>query len=68
MAADLNQYPHAMKIDPATGKPMQKVALEPSQYVRLSTAPKPTGKEGDSLYLWDTKVAYLHDGIDWRLL
>jgi hypothetical protein len=67
--ADLNQYPHAMEIDPVTGKPMQKVSTRVSgNFVRLSTAPKPTGKEGDSLYLWDTKVAYIHDGTDWRLL
>jgi hypothetical protein len=66
--ADLNQYPHAMVIDPVTGKPMQKVALEVSQYVRKATDPKPTGKENDTLYIWDTKVSYIHDGIDWRLL
>jgi hypothetical protein len=70
MADDrLARYTQAMTIDVKTNLPMPKVGVESGQYVRKSTDPKPTGcKEGDSLYLWDTKVAFLHDGIDWRQL
>lgn len=35
-------------------------------YVRNSADPKPQGKEGNTLYLWDTKQAFIHDGTDWR--
>lgn len=38
----------------------------PKSYVKKSTDTKPTGQEGDSLYLWDTKAVFIHDGIDWR--
>ncbi|MCU7525661.1 MAG: hypothetical protein HF308_14380 [Ignavibacteria bacterium] len=64
----LEQYVEAMEIDPVTNKPMSKVAFNSGQYVRKSTDPKPTGKEGDSLYLWDTKESFINDGIDWRAL
>jgi len=37
-------------------------------FVRKSTDPFPEGKEGDSLYLWDTKQVFLHDGTTWREL
>jgi len=37
-------------------------------FVRKSTDPFPEGKEGDSLYLWDTKQVFLHDGTNWREL
>lgn len=43
--------------------PVQVVS---GSFVRQSTAPRPTGKEGDSLYLWDTKQAFVHDGTQWR--
>jgi len=36
------------------------------EYVRKSTEPKPQGKESDTLYLWDTRQVYFHDGTDWR--
>jgi hypothetical protein len=69
MADDrLKYYTQAMDIDGKTGLPMPKVAVETGTYVRKSTDPRPVGKEGDSLYLWDTKVSYINDGIDWRLL
>lgn len=35
-------------------------------FVRLSTEPKPSGSEGDSLLLYDTKQVFIHDGADWR--
>ena len=35
-------------------------------FVRLSTEPKPSGREGDSLLLYDTKQVFIHDGTDWR--
>ena len=35
-------------------------------FVRLSTQQKPTGKEGDTLLLYDTKKVFVHDGVDWR--
>lgn len=39
-------------------------------YVRASTDPKPTvaegAREGDTLYLWDTGEAFIHDGTNWR--
>jgi hypothetical protein len=50
--------------DDASAVPMKLTG----SFVRLSTDPKPQGKEGDTLYLWDTKEAYIHDGTDWRLL
>jgi len=37
-------------------------------FVRKSSDPFPEGKEGDSLYLWDTKQVFLHDGTTWREL
>lgn len=37
-------------------------------FVRQSADPFPEGKEGDSLYLWDTKQVFLHDGTTWREL
>lgn len=37
-------------------------------FVRQSSDPFPEGKEGDSLYLWDTKQVFLHDGTNWREL
>lgn len=43
----------------------QKVQLS-GTFVRRSTQPKPTGREGDSLLLWDTKQVFVHDGTDWR--
>ena len=66
--ARLDKYPHAMDIDPVTNKPMQRVAVQYRQFVRKLTDPKPQGFENDSLYLWDTKAAFIHDGIDWRAL
>ena len=35
-------------------------------FVRLSTQQKPTGKEGDTLLLYDTKQVFVHDGAEWR--
>ena len=35
-------------------------------FVRLSTEPKPSGREGDTLLLYDTKQVFIHDGTDWR--
>lgn len=35
-------------------------------FVRLSTEPKPSGSEGDTLLLYDTKQVFIHDGTDWR--
>lgn len=37
-------------------------------HVKRSTDPRPQGKEGDTLYLWDTKEAFIHDGAEWRVL
>lgn len=37
-----------------------------TEFVRLSTAPRPQGKEGNSLFLYDTRQVLLHDGTDWR--
>ena len=45
------------------------VALEQKltgTFVRLSTEPKPSGSEGDTLLLYDTKQVFIHDGTDWR--
>lgn len=72
MAADdrLKNYSQAMDIDPATDKPMPKVSAQAqyTSYVRKAADPFPVGKEGDSLYLWDTKVSYINDGTTWRQL
>ena len=71
MADDrLKNYTQAMDIDPDTDKPMPKVIAKAAynNYVRKSTDTFPIGKEGDSLYLWDTKVSYINDGTAWRLL
>jgi hypothetical protein len=35
-------------------------------FVRLSTEPRPSGREGDTLLLYDTKQVFIHDGTDWR--
>ena len=35
-------------------------------FVRLSTEPRPSGSEGDTLLLYDTKQVFIHDGTDWR--
>lgn len=35
-------------------------------HVKKSTDPKPAGKEGDTLYHWDTGNAFIHDGAEWR--
>ena len=35
-------------------------------FVRHSTEPKPSGSEGDTLLLYDTKQVFIHDGTDWR--
>jgi hypothetical protein len=43
----------------------QKVQLS-GTFVRLSTEPKPSGSEGDTLLLYDTKQVFIHDGTDWR--
>jgi hypothetical protein len=43
----------------------QKVQLS-GTFVRHSTEPKPSGSEGDSLLLYDTKQVFIHDGTDWR--
>lgn len=42
------------------------VALEQKLFVRLSTEPRPSGSEGDTLLLYDTKQVFIHDGTDWR--
>ena len=42
-----------------------KVTLS-GKFVRLSTEQKPTGKEGDTLLLYDTKQVFVHDGAEWR--
>jgi hypothetical protein len=57
---DENGYPVS------ADKPLQ-VQLAGS-YVRKSTDPLPQGKEGDTLYLWDTQNAFIHDGAEWRVL
>jgi len=44
-----------------------KVQLK-GRYVRLSSASRPIGKEGDTLLLYDTKQVFVHDGTDWREL
>ena len=36
--------------------------------VAHSTHTRPPGAMGQSLYLWDTKEAFIHDGVDWRAL
>ena len=43
----------------------QKVQLS-GTFVRLSTEPRPSGSEGDTLLLYDTKQVFIHDGTDWR--
>jgi len=43
----------------------QKVQLS-GTFVRLSTEPRPSGREGDTLLLYDTKQVFIHDGTDWR--
>ena len=76
MSKGLTSYVNAMVMDPDTGKPMPKVMVvgengettQPSTFVRKSTDTKPTGTEGASLYLWDTKEAFIHDGTEWREL
>ena len=45
------------------------VALEQKltgTFVRLSTESRPSGSEGDTLLLYDTKQVFIHDGTDWR--
>lgn len=69
---DLNQYPHAMEIDPLTGKPMQKVATpQPVRFVRLSTEPQPTEvdgvRDGDELLVVDTKETHVFYKGTWYL-
>lgn len=34
--------------------------------VRKSTDVKPIGREGHTLFMWDTYEVYLHDGDKWR--
>ena len=34
--------------------------------VAQSTDPKPAGKNGDVLLVWDTKQVFVHDGTEWR--
>lgn len=53
----------AVKANQVSGD--QKVQLS-GTFVRLSTEPKPSGSEGDSLLLYDTKQVFIHDGTDWR--
>ena len=43
----------------------QKVQLS-GTFVRLSTEPRPSGSEGDTLLLYDTKQVFIHDGTEWR--
>lgn len=46
--------------------PIHTVTELKGSYVRQSTAPRPSGKEGDRLFLWDTREVFLHDGTEWR--
>lgn len=34
--------------------------------VEHSDNPKPQGQMGDTLFLWDTRQVFLHDGTEWR--
>jgi len=53
----------AIKANQTSGD--QKVQLS-GTFVRLSTEPRPSGSEGDTLLLYDTKQVFIHDGTDWR--
>lgn len=64
--ADGNLIPQVW--DPSQNKfvPYEAKVQLSGTFVRLSTQPKPPGKEGDTLLLYDTKQVFVHDGIDWR--
>jgi hypothetical protein len=58
----MNIYANNKVVDDNNPLPTQVTG----NYVRKASDPKPQGKEGDTLYLWDTKEAYIHDGTTWR--
>ena len=62
----LTQVTNDVKLDGVSVAGGRLAVQTKGSYVRRSTDPKPQGEEGNTLYLWDTKEAFIHDGTDWR--